>query len=60
MKDEIYQAFEGLEESYREMIEELDKNAPKCHFRKMALISGEVGDGDWWECSVCGHTKELK
>lgn len=54
------EAFEGLEESYREMEKNINQAAPKCHFRPMTL---EHGDGPeyvdaWWECSVCGHTKD--
>lgn len=59
-KSEI-EAFEGLNESYKEMELRIAKTAPKCHFRPMIL---ERGDGEmgyhntWWECSVCGHTKD--
>ncbi len=54
------EAFAGLNQSYIDMVEEQDKIAPRCHFRPMSL---ESGDGEnsvntWWECSICGHTKD--
>lgn len=41
------------------------RRAPKCHFKTMHLVYGETPSGcgmpdRWWECSVCGHTKEVK
>lgn len=53
------EAFEGLNQSYIEMVEEQNKVAPRCHFRPMFLASGdgENSVNTWWECSACGHTK---
>lgn len=54
------EAFEGINQSYIEMVEEQNKIAPRCHFRPMFLASGdgENSVNTWWECSACGHTKD--
>lgn len=61
LTDEEIAAFDGLEESYREMERELIKVAPICHFRPMNYESEVDGyySEQWWECSVCGHTKDM-
>jgi len=44
------------------MVAEIERAAPICHFRKMVLEQSDSIDGyyeEWWECSVCGHTKDL-
>lgn len=55
LTDSEIAAFDGLEESYRIMEAEIIKHAPRCHFSPMM----DEGDDyeNWWECSVCGHTK---
>lgn len=53
---------DGMEEVNRKMVESMNKAAPKCHFRPMYLEQSDSVDGcyeEWWECSVCGHTKNL-
>ena len=55
-KKEI-EAFEGLNQSYADMEDDLNKRAPHCHFRPM-FLDGPYGDA-WWECSHCGHTKAV-
>ena len=51
-------AFKGLDQSYKDMEDELNKRAPRCHFRPMFLDGGDGPyDEAWWECSVCCHTK---
>jgi hypothetical protein len=54
-------AFDGLEESYMEMTRQIEAAAPTCHFRKMNIEDDGYGGcaPQWWECSVCGHTKAL-
>lgn len=54
------EAFAGLIHSYSEMVEQQNKVAPRCHFRPMSLESGDGEDSvnTWWECSICGHTKD--
>lgn len=55
------EAFDGLNESYVEEDKRLEKIVPKCHMRPMQLIQQNYTDGIflWWECSYCGHTKDL-
>jgi len=51
----------GMDEVNMKMAEEIERNAPMCHFRKMMLEQTDSVDGfyiSYWECSVCGHTKE--
>lgn len=50
-------AFDGLNQSYIDMEKRLNEDAPKCHFRPMYL--DECDGVSWWECSVCGHTKDV-
>lgn len=55
-------AFDGLEEANREMAKRIEDKAPTCHFRKMVLEEDDSTMGannQWWECSVCGHTRAL-
>ena len=53
------EAFDGLNQSFIEMVEQQNKVAPRCHFLPMSLESGdgENSVNSWWECSVCSHTK---
>ena len=35
---------------------------PKCHFKEMEYYWTDGGNGtieEWFECTVCGHTKSL-
>lgn len=56
LTDEEIAAFKGLDDSYVEMERRISEVAPTCHFRKMFL--DECEGESWWECSVCGHTKD--
>lgn len=52
----------GMDEVNNKMAAEIEAKAPVCHFRKMFLDRSDSTDGyyeEWWECSVCGHTKDL-
>ena len=53
----------GMEEVYRAEEKRLSEIAPRCHNRPMMLTDDDLDDGfksqEWWECSVCGHTKDL-
>ena len=64
MKQEAFNNLvDGLELVNRKMHEEEDKIAPMCHFRPMLKEQSDSIDGyytEWWECSVCGHTKDIK
>ena len=54
--------FAGMEMVNRKMANTIKDNAPTCHMRKMMLEESDSVDGhydQWWECSVCGHTKVL-
>ncbi len=63
MTDEkMFEIMDGMEEVNRKMADEIYAKAPTCHFRKMNLeVADALGGGEtsWWECSVCGHTKEI-
>ena len=51
----------GMDEVNMKMAEEIHKSAPYCHMRKMSLAMSDSVDEyytQWWECSVCGHTKD--
>lgn len=51
----------GMDEAYKAEEDRLNRVAPKCHFRPMFLDSADASDyhtAYWWECSVCGHTKD--
>jgi hypothetical protein len=61
-QSEINKIMDGMEEANREMVEKQIKFAPKCHFRPMFRDMSDSTDGyyeEWWECSVCGHTKDI-
>lgn len=60
LSEEEVRAFEGLDQSCKDMEQELNKRAPRCHMRPMFLDGGEGPyDDAWWECSHCGHTKTI-
>ena len=57
---EMFAIMDGMEEVNREMDKRIYDAAPVCHFRKMTLEQEDStmgGAPQWWECSVCGHTK---
>ena len=57
-----FRLLDGLEQSYREMTKQIEASAPTCHLKKMWLEENDSTEGyteQWWECSVCGHTKPL-
>jgi hypothetical protein len=59
---EEYEIFDGMNRVNMEMSKSIDKAAPICHFRKMDYEASDSVDGystNWWECSFCGHTKEI-
>lgn len=54
------EAFEGLDQSYKDMMNEVDKIAPRCHMRPMFLDGGDGPHGEaWFECAHCGHTQDI-
>lgn len=59
-QEEFNKIAAGMDEVNNKMAEEIEEEAPVCHFRKMFLDMSDSIDGyyeEWWECSVCGHTK---
>ena len=53
----------GMDRVNDEMCRRIYEKAPMCHFRKMHLEQSDSVDGyytEWWECSVCGHTKNIR
>ncbi|MCX9104037.1 hypothetical protein [Aeromonas veronii] len=58
-EEAVAEAWNGLNESYEEMERQIAAKAPRCHFLPMGLEHGDGEDyhSQWWECSVCGHTK---
>lgn len=60
--EEMFKIMDGMEEANRQMVDEIEAAAPICHFRKMWLETEDTTEGpgeQWWECSVCGHTKPV-
>ena len=59
-QEEFNQIAEGMEEVNREMAEEMERTSPLCHMRPMVYeVSDEyLSSESWWECPVCGHTKD--
>lgn len=61
-EQEEFEIFDGMNQVNMEMVAEIEAKAPMCHFRKMFMDMSDSTDGyyeTWWECSVCGHTKEI-
>jgi transcription initiation factor IIE alpha subunit len=56
-KEEQFKIMDDMEKVNREMVDNIYKTAPICHFRKMFIDESEYEQ--WWECSVCGHTKVI-
>jgi rubrerythrin len=60
-QEEMFSIMDGMEQVNRDMADRIARKAPVCHFRKMTLEQEDstMGDGAYyWECSVCGHTKD--
>lgn len=60
--EEMFKIMDGMNQVNIEMANKIHESAPMCHFRKMFMDQSDSTDGyyeTWWECSVCGHTKEL-
>lgn len=58
-KEEI-EIFDGMNKVNTEMAIQQEQNAPRCHMRPMTLDGAEDPWSDaWWECQVCGHTKDI-
>lgn len=63
ISDEEFILMDEMNKINMAMAEEIISAAPLCHFRKMNLEESDSVDGyytQWWECSVCGHTKDLR
>lgn len=61
-QEEYNKLMDGMEEVNRKMEDRIIATAPKCHFKPMVLEQSDSVDGyyeQWWECSACGHTKDL-
>lgn len=58
--EEMFATFLGMEEANRIMVAEMEAAAPRCHMRPMMWdqTDGEYPE-NFWECSVCGHTKPI-
>jgi len=59
-QDQINEIMAGMDKVNLEMARTIEADAPICHFRKMEFTQSDSVDGyyaEWWECSVCGHTK---
>lgn len=62
MEKTEFEIFKGMDIINRKMAEQIEKDAPICHMKKMILENSDSVDGyytSWWECSICGHTKDL-
>jgi len=58
----LFEVMDAMEQINNDMHEQELKEAPRCHFRPMFRDMGDSTDGyyeEWWECSVCCHTKPL-
>lgn len=40
----------------------IKEEPPRCHFKVMELVCADIPYGweEFWECQVCGHTKEYR
>lgn len=47
--------------SSEQMYTRAAKGVPRCHMQPMHVECGDIEYGceNWWECSVCGHTKPI-
>ena len=62
-QEDFNKIMDGMEGVNRQMDKKITASAPLCHFRKMSLEQSDSVDGyytEWWECSVCGHTRSSK
>ncbi len=53
----MFKIMDGMEQVNRQMVADIEAASPRCHMRPMGFSDGE--DYNYWECSVCGHTKEI-
>ena len=53
----INEIFAGMDEVMAAEERRLNSIAPKCHFRPMMFDT--LDNEAWWECSYCGHIKEI-
>lgn len=61
--DEFNEIMDGMQEAMGMVYDKRLADAPICHFRPMDIQQSDSIEGyytEWWECSVCGHTKDLK
>ena len=61
-QSELFAIMDGMNEVNCKMAEDIEKAAPMCHFKPMNVEGSDSIDGyytNWWECSVCGHTKDI-
>ena len=61
-QEKINTIMEGMNTVNIKMAKEIEAKAPMCHFRKMSYEQSDSVDGyytEWWECTVCGHIKDL-
>ena len=61
-KSEDHQIMPDMNDINIEMDIRREKSAPTCHFRKMFYNESDSIDmhyEEWFECSVCGHTKSI-
>jgi DNA-directed RNA polymerase subunit M/transcription elongation factor TFIIS len=59
---EEFKIMEGMDAVNADMANKIEQSAPICHMRKMIFEQSDSVDGhytSWWECSYCGHTKEI-
>lgn len=54
---EINDIMAGMDRAMDEWVRSVERKAPRCHFRPMMLEGWS--DEQWWECSHCGHTKDI-
>ncbi len=62
-QEEFNKICAGMDKVNHQMYLEEQRVAPICHFRSMFKDMSDSTDGyyeEWWECSVCGHTKDIK
>lgn len=53
----------GIDKANNDMHEKRINAAPRCHFRPMFIETSDSVEGyyeEWWECSVCCHTKTIQ
>ena len=62
-QEEFNKIMDGMERVLADEERRLNEIAPRCHNRPMMLMEDDLDDGfpspEWWECSACGHTKDI-